>query len=369
MQVTSFTQYLRRGLLRWWQAICVVVFCGVIFGGLIFLAVLQAVTPNFVAFQDSFQVSAGRSPLSIGSEVAAGFVFGEPIRETRWLILGTDEVDGSGRDAILTDTIMVATYRPQQGSVHLLSIPRDIYLVEYGEKINLLYQVALEQNPRAPTLFVREAVSTMLGQPIDGVVVVRLRDVEQLVDVVGGVTVDVPRTFEDFQYPRSGVDVSVETDPAVLFETLKFEQGPLQLDGELAIKYMRTRKSLDPIEGTDDARNRRQQQVIAAVAHKLQDPHVIGNPAVLGRLYRIYAESYAVNVSAYTLGMLIRAMGDSRQVPEITSVHLTVTDLPVAPSDETLFVHPPDSKYGQWSYEPVDPTWQQLREFLRASGL
>ncbi len=318
-----------------------------------------------------FVTTARRSPLSIGAELASGFL---TVRESdpqnyRWLILGTDEVEGSGRQAILTDTILFASYSSQNNTLSTLSLPRDLYHPEYATKINSLYFYGQERSPQKPQEFPGEVISEMFGVPLDGVIVVSLRDVRELIDLVGGVTVDVPNAFVDEEFPRSGVDVTVVTDPEILYETVVFEAGPQQLDGETALKYIRTRKSSDPNEGTDEARTRRQRQVLSALFGQLTNPSFIANPYNTGRLYRWYADRYSSEVSLYELGSLAGRVWHNGSIPEIISLDLPLTGEAVATESGTLFVHPPTEKYGQWVYEPVDPSWAQLHRFVEENSL
>ncbi|MCD8527045.1 LCP family protein [Candidatus Woesebacteria bacterium] len=168
-----------------------------------------------VVLHDAFLETAGRSPLTIAAEAGTGWwqtIRQEETEPFRLLLLGIDEVAGSGRSAILTDTLMMITYQPAENTVSTLSIPRDVYHPEYATKVNALYFYGTERNPAAPEKFTSQVLTEMTGVDFDGVVVVSLEDVQDLIDLVGGVTVGVCRThLRTIGSPRSGVDVSVET--------------------------------------------------------------------------------------------------------------------------------------------------------------
>src|SRR5690606_24972997 len=155
-----------------------------------------------------------------------------------------------------------------------------------------------------------------------------LSDVAELVDIVGGIEVDVSHTFEDDRYPRDGVDVTTETDPAKSYETDQFEQGLQVFDGPTALKYARTRTSHDPTEGSDQARIRRQQQVLNALVSKLSDQKVLSNPTTLGRLYRWYADRFAARAPLPLLGESLGWLQQHSQVPTLQTVEIKATDLP-----------------------------------------
>lgn len=318
-----------------------------------------------------FVTVAKRSPVSIAFEIGTGFFTTKEneSRHYRWLILGTDEVEGSGRQAVLTDTLLFASYSSAENTLSVVSLPRDVYHPEYATKINALYFYGQERNPVAPQEFPATVLSEMLGVPFDGVLVVSLHDVQELIDLVGGVTVNVPHAFIDEAFPRSGVDVTKEKNPEILYETVIFEAGEQHMNGETALKYIRTRKSSDPEEGTDEARTRRQRQVLSALFAQLANPNFIANPYNAGQLYRWYADRYSAEVSLYELGSMAGSVWHNRSVPEFISLDLPITVEATATESSTLFVHPPTQKYGQWVYEPVDPTWEQFHKFVKEKNL
>jgi anionic cell wall polymer biosynthesis LytR-Cps2A-Psr (LCP) family protein len=89
----------------------------------------------------------------------------------------------------------------------------------------------------------------------------------QLVDAVGGITIDVEHTLIDDQYPTENGGV----------EYVKFDIGVQQMDGKRALIYARTRHADD-----DYQRAARQQQVISALFAKLVNP--LRWPAALAAL-------------------------------------------------------------------------------------
>lgn len=109
--------------------------------------------------------------------------------EFRCLILGIS-TDQTGVD--LTDTIMVLSYNPGTQKATLLSIPRDTYTgsnpsnATAYEKINALYN----RKHRADETL--EAVNKITGLNIPYYIVVKTEALIKLVDVIGGVTFNVP---------------------------------------------------------------------------------------------------------------------------------------------------------------------------------
>lgn len=348
--------------------------------GMLVVGVLLGMAASFLGGQVAarlqaadaeFTAAAGRGALSIFPEILAGYFTGsaDPVAASRFLVVGKDEVEGSGRQAVLTDTLLVVSYRPSQGAVKLLSLPRDWYHPGLATKINALLTYGAQRDPKQPARLLRATVEEMLGVPIDHVVELSLSDVKDVVDTIGGLEIEVRRGFTDDQFPREGVDVTAVADPGLLYETVSFQPGPQVMDGSTALKFMRSRNSADPLEGNDEARIRRQQQVIEALVNSLQSPRVVGDGRTLGKLYRWYADNFQAEVSLFELGRLAGSLADSRKVPQLTKVELPVTNEAVATESATLLVHPATQKYGQWVYEAEDPSFAELHRFIEAQGI
>ncbi len=361
----------RLGTLIWWQIFAVSVFCLFLLGFWLVGTTVTQLGTNALVWNRAFSDGAGRSVLSLLPEVLLGVYSSRtaPLREQRYLVLGKDEVEGSNRPITLTDTMIIVTYRPEDGVVRLLSLPRDIYLPEYGTKVNGLYALGEREHSGRPSEFVQEILQKKLGVPFDGTLEISLKELEEIVDKVGGVEVDVPQTFTDPLFPRSGVDVTKERDPKKLYETVTFEAGKQTLSGEQVGKYIRSRHSTNAAEGNDGARSRRQQQVIEALLQKLADPRLISRPGFIGELYAWYSQKYQAVVPVTTLGEVVGTIEQTSRIPTLEKVPLPVTDFSQATDSATLFVHPPIQKYRQWAYESVDPSWDNVRTFLKEKGL
>ncbi len=101
------------------------------------------------------------------------------------LLLGLDD------DGTRTDTIMIAHLDARDHTVALLSIPRDTYI--YGNyavpKINSVYGGDGEEGVER----LKETLASMLGFQVDGYVLVDLQAFVEIIDLVGGITFDVPQ--------------------------------------------------------------------------------------------------------------------------------------------------------------------------------
>lgn len=274
-----------------------------------------------------------------------------------FLVLGLDEVEGRN-EPVLTDSMMLVTLRVGTGEVTMVSIPRDLWIDQYKTKINALYFYGLTRPgyEGTPQRFPKEVVEDITGVPIQYVLVLTLKDVGEFIDTLGGVDVDVQRTFTDDLFPRPGVDVATVRDPKILYESATFTEGVEHMNGERALIFMRSRHSTDLIEGTDDARARRQQQVISAVVTRMKQTIATLDFETMGRTYAFYNRTYASVI-------------DFRQVIALFRTFITMPVISLNPIDITpLLMNPPESKHKQWVYEPKDSTWNALRQVLQATA-
>ena len=146
------------------------------------------------------------------------------VGEFKALLLGIS-TDQDGVE--LTDTIIVASYNPNTQKATLLSIPRDTYTGKNTaratayEKINALYG---RKHRPDETL---AAVNEITGLNIEYYVVVKTEALIKLVDVIGGVTFNVPI---DMDYDDTSQDLHIH-----------LKAGEQKLDGDKAEQLVRFR--------------------------------------------------------------------------------------------------------------------------------
>jgi polyisoprenyl-teichoic acid--peptidoglycan teichoic acid transferase len=191
---------------------------------------------------------------------------------------------GPGHDGpYLTDSIMVVSVQPQPTgppTVAEISIPRDWYVpnqlgngkTDYG-RINQAYsdgvggQGTLPSSDRGAGAAVANAtLEHLLGIHIDHWIGLDFQAFKSAVDAVGGVDVTVPDSFTDYQYPAGECNGQAANCG---YETVHFTAGPQHMDGARALIFSRSRHSNDNGEGTDFARSRRQQLIVAALKQKV----------------------------------------------------------------------------------------------------
>lgn len=107
------------------------------------------------------------------------------------LFLGTDESRSN------TDVIMLAMFDIRGNEIHILQIPRDTFVPGFTSfeagKLNSVYSLG---NPnKQPVQRVVDCLETVFKVPIDRYVTTSCGDIAEIVDIIGGVPIDMPYTI------------------------------------------------------------------------------------------------------------------------------------------------------------------------------
>ncbi len=198
------------------------------------------------------------------------------------LLLG---MGGKNHDGgYLTDTIILASLEPSTGKAALISFPRDLTIPIEGmgwRKINNVNAYAEAENQGSGGLAISQALADILDLPIDYYVRLDFDGFVNIINELGGIEVEVENTLDDPLYPILGQEDAEPYENR--FEHLYIEKGLQTMDGELALKYVRSRHGLGG-EGSDFARARRQQQVITAVKNKLLSKYTLFKPLMISNI-------------------------------------------------------------------------------------
>lgn len=230
------------------------------------------------------------------------------------LVLG---IGGGNHDGpLLSDTIIFANLDIKDRKVTLVSLPRDLWSTDLKSRINSAYAKGESKRKGGGLVLAKTVVGQMLGQNIDYGVVIDFSGFVKAVDLLGGLDIDVDRTFDDYQYPIDGnenetcghsedeittftASNSAESELPKFFpcryEHLHFDKGENHLNGETALKYVRSRHATGP-EGTDFARSQRQEKVIKAVTEKAFSLNLITNPTKVLGLYSTLKDSVDTDI-------------------------------------------------------------------------
>jgi LCP family protein required for cell wall assembly len=197
------------------------------------------------------------------------------------LLLG---LDGRERLNDRTDTIILLSIDNREKKARLLSIPRDTRVeMKPGayDKINAAYVYGGVD-------LVKQMTEDLLGTRIDRYAAVSFEGVVELVEMAGGVEVDVPVRM---YVPLEGIDL---------------QKGPQTLNGQDALAYMRYRGTA----GGDMDRMARQQEVLTKLAKDMLSLGQIPN------LTRYFETALRVMDTDLTLSDMTAVAGVSAQLVE-----------------------------------------------------
>jgi LCP family protein required for cell wall assembly len=313
------------------------------------IGVLLFVYSKFTVFLSTAGLSTGE----VKSFIDQGIQTSIPVQDnvTTFLLLGIDSVENKVGAPPLTDSMLLVSLDHRDGSVRTVAMPRDLWSEEYKTKINALYVYGKERYPNSPQQFPKEVIEEMTGIPINYTLVISLDMVASLVDTLGGVTIEVPESFTDTEFPRADVDIAKVKDPTELYETVTFEKGTEKMSGERILKYVRSRHSQGDT-GTDTDRTKRQQLVIRSIADVFKQKSLWTNPQLIGQLYKWYAQHIKSVLSEQEVVAFSKLL-----FPYRNSITVTASEITIFPDDpQGLIEHPPVSKTdNQWVYAIKNP--------------
>ena len=169
--------------------------------------------------------------------------------------MGVDTGSGSREDQWVgnSDTMILVTVNPQTSETTIMSLERDILtnITQDGETVQAKLNAAYAQGGAELAI---ETIQDLMNIHIDRYAMINMKGLVQLVDKVGGITVNNPFDF----------DISIEENEPEY--TAKIPPGRQEIDGEQALVYSRMRYQ-DP-EG-DYGRQKRQREVIEKIIKKI----------------------------------------------------------------------------------------------------
>lgn len=210
-------------------------------------------------------------------------------KENTWtfLLAAEDQVSGSA------DTIMVCTYDTANQKIGLVSVPRDTLVDREGWEYHKLNAAFSNGNayalPNGGIGELKDAVSEVLGIPIDHYVLVDTKIFVAIVDAVGGVDFDVP-VYMNYDAPDQNLHIH-------------FQPGMQHLTGQQALEVARCRKNsdgpgeypyniYDAYPDSDIGRTRTQQELVKTIAKK-----VLSNPQKVGSYLEIFSQYVDTDLS------------------------------------------------------------------------
>ncbi len=249
------------------------------------LAVAAALVGLALLYWQVHQLAAA---ITVG-EVRPNPTLATPLVGANVLLIGVDARADHPEEGVRSDTLILARLDAAGRWVSLLSIPRDsqVELLDIGTtKVNVAYgqgyaraeelygpSTSPEQGGMALAAQTVEQLLNLRrhGMRVDYTAQVNFDGFAEVIDALGGISVDVPTAIVDDEYPT----------PDFGTMRVEFAPGPQRMDGARALIYARTRHA-----DSDFGRAERQQQVLRAILHEFQAKswpgQVAAVPALLG---------------------------------------------------------------------------------------
>jgi LCP family protein required for cell wall assembly len=165
--------------------------------------------------------------------------------------------------------LSLLTVRPASHEAAVVTIPRDLWvkLGAYGtHRINAANSIGNSSGyPGQGPGLTMDTVSRITNQPVHGFLCLDASDLQTIVDRLGGVDLDVKRPMYEIENHR------------------RFLRGPQHMDGATAVLYANSTEVAGP-EGDRFARERRQRQLLTAIAARMSQSPQSQNLALLADL-------------------------------------------------------------------------------------
>jgi anionic cell wall polymer biosynthesis LytR-Cps2A-Psr (LCP) family protein len=261
---------------------------------------------------------------------------------TNVLIMGKAGKEYAGGD--LTDTMILASLSLKNPALTLVSIPRDLWIPEIRAKVNSAYHyggIPLAQ----------ESVARVAGLPVQYGVVIDFSGFKDVVDVLGGIKVNVENGFTDNLYPIAGRENDTcggDRQFRCRYETVSFSPGEQIMDGVTALKFVRSRHA-EGVEGTDTAREARQQKVIEAIKNKLLSPQIFLNPRKDVEIFNLVKGLIQTDIDGQAGAIIGRKILDARgSIKQFLIPQELLYSPPITKTYDNQYVFIPGAGNGKW---------------------
>lgn len=239
-----------------------------IFGVVLLVAVLAV---GFHFYKDIARLTGNKNPFSVLNVFTPAQLKNDNGR-VNILVAGNSADDTGHNGAQLTDSIMVLSINIKDNTAMMLSIPRDMWvsIPGYGHaKINAAY-------PDGGMDSLKTVVEDTTGLSIHYTALVNYTAFKDLVDAVGGITINIASTDS-----RGIYDPSLDYTTRSCCSLAKYPNGPVNLNGKQALNLARARGDAYGSYGFPDAdytRTLHQRQMLIAIKDKASSSAVIANP-------------------------------------------------------------------------------------------
>ena len=198
----------------------------------------------------------------------------------------------------LTDTMIIASIKPSENKVALISIPRDLSvpIPGYGwRKINNANHFGEMKEKNSGPKFAAEVVSQVFDIPIDYYLRLDFSGFEKLIDELGGIKINVENGFVDSSFPTDDYG----------YQTISFKEGWQKMNGQTALNYARSRHGTNN-ENSDFARSKRQQQVLQAIKDEAISFTTFLSYRKISSLIEMYKDHVVTNLDIWEIYKLVK---------------------------------------------------------------
>lgn len=260
--------------------------------------VAVVLTFGFYMLYRTYKVSS-----NIGLQLTPGSIFSNEQKDpelkkdstgkyTNVMLVGIDTRENSS--LLNTDTIIVASYNHETKNVVMISVPRDLHVqvnpdVVWFNRINSVYGTYEQKESGTGLENLKRVVEEVTSTEIQYYGMIDYKGFVELIDAVGGIYVNVENSFTDYMYPQGNG-----------YQTVSFKSGPQLMDGDTALKFSRSRHSMQNGEGSDFMRAKRQQKVLMAFKDTILSSETLLNPQKITDL--MSAVQNNLKISTFTLG-------------------------------------------------------------------
>lgn len=272
------------------------------------------------------------------------YLRGEEDDRINFVLLG---MGGEGHDGpYLTDTMMVASFKPSTKEAAIFSLPRDMIVPispnDY-RKINSVYSLGQTKDGNGGEL-VKEVLSKTFGIPIHYYAAVDFQGFVEMIDEVGGVDVVVDKSFTDYQFPTADDK----------WQEVSFKAGEQEMDGLTALRFARSRHGNNG-EGSDFARIKRQQKILLAAKDKITSFNTLINPQKITSLYSLFTKYTSTDLEPWEAVKLVH-MSKSMNTQQI--VTQSIDDMPGGYLKSGIALD------GAYILQPVTGNYQQISALI-----
>ena len=256
---------------------------------------------------------ADEPELSVGEEQAGEFSPFDVAEDGKYSVVFIGYGGAGHQGGSLADSIILFSADPKEKTAKLISIPRDLWVAlptDYNNqtynKINAAFAVGQDdltyankrpefRGKNGGANLLKYAVYSVAGIQVDNFIAVDFSGFERAIDNLGGIDVEISRTFDDYFYPVKGLEnetcgfspeqiaefheqftgFNLEKQFTCRYEHIHFDKGRVGMDGADALKFVRSRHSAS--YGGDFARSERQFAVLSAIADKIFSAQIIQN--------------------------------------------------------------------------------------------